>query len=125
MYVCFLLNNTYNDTIMSVPLQKLNGSTTDISPLLRFYFYKSVYYKVNDSDYPSESRERCGYFVGIAENVGHTMTFKILTDDTHKVIVRSNVWRAHSSTERNRRLNMIGGEIKATDKKLKNMFVGG
>ena len=116
MYVCFLLNNTYNDTIKSVLLQKLHGSTTDISPLLRFYFYEPVYYKVDDSDYPLESREQRGYFVGIAENVGHAMTFKILTDDTHKVIARSNVRPAHSSTERNRHLNMIGGEIKATDK---------
>ena len=49
------------------------------------------------------------------------MTFKILTDGTHKVIARSNVRPAHSSTERNRRLDMIGGEIKATDKNLKNI----
>ena len=110
-YVCFLLNNVFNNTIETVPLQKLKGSTNDISPLLRFYFYEPVYYKVDDSDFPSESRERRGYFVGIAENVGHQMTFKILTDDTNKVICRSNVRSAASTADRNRRLDILGGEI--------------
>ena len=110
MYVCFLLNNVYNSTIRAVPIQKLNGSTNDISPLLRFYFYEPVYYKLDDADFPSDSREKRGYFVGIAENVGHAMTFKILTDDTNKVIYRSNVRPALSPSDRNRRLDLIGGE---------------
>jgi hypothetical protein len=60
------------------------GSTNDISPLLCFHFWEPVYYKLDDSDFPSD-------FVGISESVGHTMTFKILTDETLKVIHRSNV----------------------------------
>ncbi len=46
------------------------GSTNDISPLLCFHFWEPV---------------------GISESVGHAMIFKILMDDTLKVIHWSNV----------------------------------
>ena len=46
---------------------------------------------MDDSSFPSDSTEAYGRFVGISENVGHDMTFKILTSDTNKVINRSNV----------------------------------
>jgi hypothetical protein len=38
-YVCFLLNHIYNHTINAVPLTCLQGTTVDISPLLRFHFW--------------------------------------------------------------------------------------
>jgi hypothetical protein len=44
-----------------------------------------------DSDLPSDSREKRGHFVGISKSVRHAMTFKILTDNTLKVIHQSNV----------------------------------
>ena len=90
-YVCFVLNYTYCASTKAVPIQMLTGSTPDISPLLRFYWWQPVYYKLDDSDFPSDSTELRGRFVGIAEHVGHAMTFKILTDDTSKIIFRSNV----------------------------------
>jgi hypothetical protein len=62
------------------------GSPNDISPLLCFHFWEPVYYKFDNSDFPSDSHEKRGHFVGISESVGHAMTFKILTDDTLKVI---------------------------------------
>jgi hypothetical protein len=45
-----------------------------------------LHYKLDDNDFPSDSREKRGHFIGISESVGHAMTFKILTDDTLKVI---------------------------------------
>jgi hypothetical protein len=48
-------------------------------------------YKFDNSDFPSDSREKRGHFIGISESVGHAMTFKILTDNTLKVIHWSNV----------------------------------
>ena len=38
----------------------LTGSTQDISHLLRFRFRQEVYYKVDDSDFPSDSHEAKG-----------------------------------------------------------------
>jgi hypothetical protein len=93
MYVCFLLNNTSSKVLHgAVPIQVLTGSTNDISPLLQFRWYEPVYYKIDDSDFPydsdfpSDSREKRGQWVGIAENVRHALTFKILSDDTKKII---------------------------------------
>jgi len=36
-YVCFLLNHTYNESIDDVSMNKLLGSTVDISVLLHFH----------------------------------------------------------------------------------------
>jgi hypothetical protein len=44
--------------------------------LVCFHFWEPVYYKLDENDFP----------FGIRESVGHAMTFKILTDDTLKVI---------------------------------------
>jgi hypothetical protein len=90
--VCFLPNIVSSASLHGqTPLQVLTGSTNDISPLLFFRLYKPIYYKVDDSNFPSDSREKCGCWVGIAEHVGHAMTFKILTYDTHKIIYCSNI----------------------------------
>ena len=83
----------------------MRGSTPDISPLLCFHFWEEVYYHHDDSDFPSETTEGHGHFVGIAENVGHSMTFKILTSDTNKVIYRSSV-RSAERGDRNLRADM-------------------
>ena len=109
MYVCFILNNVWNNTIQGVPIQRLTGSTNDISPILQFYWWQDVYYAVDDSAFPSESKEARGKWVGIAEHVGHDMTYKILTDDTRKIIFRSNV-RAATKDAPNYRLDPLCGE---------------
>ena len=82
----------------------------DISPLLHFSFWDPVYYKLDDSDFPSDSTEGRGHWVGIAENVGHAMTYKILTDDTKKVIYRSNVHSALMKEDHNKCVDLLGGE---------------
>ena len=111
MYVCFLLNNTSSQALNgSVPIQVLTGSTNDISPLLHFRWYEPVYYMVDDSNFPSDSRERRGYWVGVAEHVGHAMTYKILTDDTKKIIYRSNIRSALDPMTRNLRLDPLNDD---------------
>ena len=94
----------------TTPLQMLLGSTPDISALLRFAWWEPVYYKLDDSDFPSASPERLGRFVGIAEHVGHTMTFHILTDDTHRVLCCSNVRSALDPDSANLRAASPDGE---------------
>mgnify|MGYP006357956311 FL=1 len=106
LYVCYLLNYTYCENIKDVPMRKLNGSTPDISPLLRFYFWQEVYYKIDDADFPSQSREAKGHFVGFSEHVGHALTYKILTIDTNKVIHRSNV-RPVNESDFNKRIETL------------------
>jgi hypothetical protein len=108
-YVCFLLNHTYNGSIRSVPITVATGSTPDISPLLAFAWWEHVYYKVDDHSFLSNTREKRGRFVGIAENVGHRMTFKVVTDDTKQIICRSGLRLALNSSSSNIRLDLIDG----------------
>jgi hypothetical protein len=107
--VCYLLNHTFNETVKDVPLNKLTGSTVDISPLLRFHFWQKVYYKKAENTFPSESKEGVGYIVGISEHVGPMMTWKVLTSDTNKVLYRSQI-RPYDSKDLNLRAELFGGE---------------
>jgi hypothetical protein len=107
MFVCFLLDNTWCQAVDDIPICMYTSSTNDISPLLCFHFWEPVYYKLDDSDFPSDSREKRGHFVGISESVGHAMTFKILTDDTLKVIHQSNVRLALNPHAKNLRLDPL------------------
>lgn len=109
-YVCFILNHSWNEVIKGIPLERLHGSTVDISPILRFHFWQPVYVKVDDAKFPSESREIRGRMVGFAENIGHAMTFLVLTDDTRQIIARSNIRPADIDRSRNLRVDPIDGE---------------
>ena len=64
-------------------------------------FLEPVYYKLDDSDFPLESIERLGCFVWISDNIGHALTFNILTNDTNKVIYRSRIHKALNPKEHN------------------------
>jgi hypothetical protein len=107
MYVCFLLNNTWCEAVDDIPIRMSTGSTNDISPHLCFHFWEPVYYKLDDSDFPSDSREKHRYFISISKSVGHAMTFKILTDNTLKVILRSNVRSALNPHAKNLQLDPL------------------
>jgi hypothetical protein len=86
-YVCCICNHTaYSSIKDAIPLQVLTGSTPDISPLLFFKFYEPVYSNLDDSDFPSDTREERGRWVSISEHVGHAMTFLVLTDYTNQVL---------------------------------------
>jgi hypothetical protein len=110
MYVAVLLNLTYNWTLGGIPLQCAEGSTQDISPLLRFYWWEPVYFKVDDAVFPSTSREERGHFLGISTNVGHAMTYKILCDKSLTVLHRSNRRSANNPSGPNLRLDPLDGE---------------
>jgi hypothetical protein len=107
MYVCFVLNNAFSEVIQSTPLRRAYGTDNDISPMLYFSFYEPVYYLVDETTFPSESKELRGRWVGVSENVGHFMTYKILTDDTHPIIHCSNIRSAADPNARNLRLDPL------------------
>ena len=58
--------------------------TLDISMIYHSKFWVKVYIsKTEDTgkNFPSESNEILGQFVGFSKDVGHMMTFKILTEN--------------------------------------------
>ena len=90
-YICFVLNHTSQERLGGrTPTEWLLGYTPDITVLLCFTFWEPVYYAVNEASFPAESEEALGRFVGIADVVGNTVSFKILTENM-KVITRSVV----------------------------------
>ena len=94
-YIAFSTNHVAIERLgWRCPIEWLLGSTPDISVLLRFIFYEPVYYAINDDE--PDSGEKLGRFTGIAEGVGHRMTFLILTNE-RKVIARSRVRTANSN----------------------------
>ena len=73
------------------------------------FYARSTY----DQNFPSESEERAGYWVGFGEHCGDAMTHKILDHDTQKIIYRSAVRPKKSSTP-NHRLAPHGVEVSAS-----------
>jgi len=100
-YVCHIWNHMAHQVIGDrVPLELLTGVTPDTSHIYQYRYREKVYYQryENTLEYPADSREDVGYFVGFSENVGHAMTFKILTlADPPQILHRS-------------RLRRVGGE---------------
>ena len=109
MYILFIMNRMSVASLGGrTPHEKLWGSTPDISMITRFQFWEPIYYSIKDTKaFPSESPELKGRFVGFSEDVGHPMTFKVLTDDTQKVIYRSRIRTAMDPKNKNFRLEDI------------------
>jgi hypothetical protein len=94
------------------PLLHLNGHTPDISVLLHFHFWQKVYYKKVDSYFPSDSVEAVGHFVGISDQCGHALTYKVFHPSTQKVIHCSLICSTDTS-DPNFRVDLLGGESEA------------
>ena len=112
-YICVVLNHLASPTLQGIcPVQALEGTTPDISFLLHFSFYEPVYYRIDSSEpdlnFPSSSNEKKGYWVGFADNQGDSLTWRILTEDTQKIIIRSGV-RSALRTTTNQRLASPSG----------------
>jgi len=79
------------------PLQILEGCTIDISILLYFLFWDIVYVShVDDKEHHGQIGSKKsslvhGRMVSFAWNVGHGLRYKVLTDDTQKIICRSRL----------------------------------
>ena len=116
-WVADVMNHTAERSLgWKPPLQILTGQTVDISILLCFLFWDVVYVqRYDDKQYKGQigsqkSSEIRGRFVGFAWDVGHALTFKILTDDTKKVICRSRV-RLAKDGENNLKLDVEAGAV--------------
>lgn len=90
-YFAYVHNRLSNDQLGGkTPYFYRHGETPDISALLSFQFYQQVYYLDAGEKFPS-TREKAGYWVGVAEHVGDHLTYWILTDDHQYVLARSVV----------------------------------
>jgi hypothetical protein len=111
-YVCFILNFTASSALgFQTPMNRLTGSTSDSSIMLRFSWYEPVLFNASGTAFPSDTREICGRFVGFAKTVGHGMTYKILSNDTQKIFHRAEVRSALDPEAPNLRADLCDGEV--------------
>jgi hypothetical protein len=68
------------------------------------YLFEPVLYLDPVSKFP-ETIEKPGHFVGLADNVGDVMTFKIMKNDLITVLHRSVVRSAADANHRNKRVS--------------------
>ena len=113
-YICVVLNHLASPTLQGIcPVQALEGTTPDVSFMLHFSFYEPVYYRIDSSEpdlnFPSSSNEKKCYLVGFADNQGDHLTWRILTEATQKIIIRSGIQSALRTTT-NQRLASPSGE---------------
>ena len=114
IYVNYLLNHIACTALEGkIPLLALTGITPDIFIILLFTFNQTVFYATYDQNFPSESEERAGYWVGFGEHCGEAMSHKILDHNNQKIIYRSAVRPKKSSTP-NYRLAPHGGQVSAS-----------
>ena len=74
-YVCYLLNHISCESLKGqIPLTKLYAVTPDISILMMYIFYQSVYYASHNQSFPSTSKEKHAFWVGFGEHVGDAIT---------------------------------------------------
>ena len=97
-YLVEVHNYTWSEAKQCIPQTARDGHTHDISQFLQFYFWERVLYLDNVDSFPA-SKERPGYFVGIAKNVGDSLTFKVLDDQT-KQVVNVSVVRPYKDNRR-------------------------
>ena len=103
-YLAHVHNLSANRQInWKIPEQVSRGGTPDISHILMFHWFEPVLYLDPVSKFP-ETTERPGYFVGFADNVGDTLTFKIPKKDLSTVLHRSVVRSAADANHRNKRV---------------------
>ena len=104
-YVAYVLNRVSDPTLnFKQPIHVATGVVGDISSITSFQWMEPVYYKLDNKRFTfPDTGEALGYFVGIAEQIGHAMTFKILTHDTRKIIDRSSVRSANDTRFPNNR----------------------
>ena len=112
--ICWLLANEYIADVHNIcadeslgyriPREIRHGGVQDISAFLEYRFYEKIFYLDSDESFPS-SKEKPGWWVGVAHNVGDALTFKILTEDSQQVVHRSVIRPATDDRFRNKHVH--------------------
>ena len=102
-YAVYVLNHTCEVKDTKTPLEKAHGQPVDVSALMQFRWFEPVLYHAPDASFPSESTEKLGRWVGVADHVGDALTYLILDDASQLVVPRSVVRTALSAQHPNLR----------------------
>ncbi len=92
-------------------MTRLTGSTSDSCIMQRFSWYEPVLFNANKTAFPSDTCEIRGRFVGFAETVGHSINYKILSDDNNKIFHQSEIRSTLDPEAPNLRADLCDGEV--------------
>ena len=106
LYVIFLLNHMINETTGQVPHTHALGAPTDNSALMSYHWWEPVYYSV-DNSFPSTSGEMPGVWAGVAEDQGDALTYKVISQDTKRLLSRSAIRPCNEPLHPNFRANFV------------------
>ncbi len=100
------MNRTSKETLnWRTPVEALTGQTPDISMLLHFTFWEwepvfiGNYRNTGKKGFPSDSDEILVRFIGFAEDVGHSCTFKVFNEETGEILYRSSLIKVNRETD--------------------------
>ena len=86
-YVCYVLNHISCESLKrQIPLTKCYSVTPDISILMMYTFYQSVYFASHNQSFPSTHEEKHAFWVGFGGHAGDVITHKLLDSSSNKVI---------------------------------------
>jgi hypothetical protein len=105
IYGYTVYNMNVSPAIVLLPV--LSTTRFHFKSLLFFKFYEPVYYKLDDSNLPSDFGEDRGRWVLISENVGHAITLLVLTDNTIQLLQEANISSACDPSSFNLRLDPL------------------
>ena len=97
LYVVGLLNVLANAK-GEIPNTVLTGEVTDVSPYIDYHFWQPVFYEDH-----TDEKEKLGRWCGPTDRIGDALTYWVLTNDTHRLIARSNIRPAQDAMFPNRR----------------------
>ena len=89
-YLADVHNITYDTTLGCTPYEKRHGITPDISAYLQHTFWEPIVYLDHEETWPT-TKERAGRWVGIAHNIGDTLTYWIFDEQSKQLLARSIV----------------------------------
>ena len=112
VYICLCLNNCvdpkFGDGTES-PIMMSCFAHNDISILLNFYFWQPVHYLLDPTDqsFGVKSKEKRARWAGVDESIGAKMCYKLVDDESGKIICRSAIRSATEPGTANLRVNPI------------------
>ena len=123
IFYAFIWNHIVDPTLADgnhSPYTLATGCSDAISALCAFRFWESVYCLVDpeEQSFPSKSKEVQARWIGILENVGAPMTWKVLTNKTQKVLFHAEICSMLDPSMRNLSLDSLSStDFKLLDSK--------
>ena len=126
IYICLCLNNCIDPKLgdgTKSPIMMCCFAKNDISMLLNFYFWQPVYYLVDpdDQSFSETSREKRARWAGVDEKIGAKMCYKLVDEESGKIICRSVIRAATEPGSDNLRVDPIE-PLPPTDAQLDEMI---